>query len=309
MMNWLHETLGLALREAWAFEQIFKVLGQVGKRGLAATLAIITELFGFLTAGTPITPYGEELDLTGYSIVFEDEFDGDDVDWNTWVPRGVGKQKYYNVSPDQLSVKDGNLYVTAEYRDGEYGEGWYTGAARLKDQYKYGYFEVRAICNADAAFNSAFWLRTEHCYDAEYSLGGPGGAEIDILENLYYRFGYSASKNTIHVAGIDGPEDKGIDSFHMPAFYTHNDMYSEYNTYGMMWTEDEYIFYVNGVETMRTSYGNGVCEVPADVIISFGGPGHDNSGQLPYFKDLSTDYKSVFTIDYVKIYQLTPTAE
>jgi beta-glucanase (GH16 family) len=86
-------------------------------------------------------------------------------------------------------------------------------------------------------------------------------------------------------------------------------MYSEYNTYGLLWTEDEYIFYLNGVETVRTSFGNGVCEVPVDVILSFGGPGHANSGQLPYFNKLSKDHISTFTVDYVRIYQLTPTAE
>ncbi|MBQ8209093.1 MAG: family 16 glycosylhydrolase [Clostridia bacterium] len=309
MMNWLSSTLGLALREAWAIEQIFTVLGQIGKRGFAATLAIITELFSFLMTGTPITPYGDELDLTGYSIVFEDEFDGNEVDWNIWEARSVGQQKYFNASADQLSVKDGNLYLTAEYKDGEYGEGWYTGAMRLKERYTYGYYEVRAICNDDSAFNAAFWLQSEHSYDPEYSLGGPGGAEIDILENLNHQYGYSASKNTIHVAGIDGADDEGIDSYHMPSFYTQNDMYSEYNTYGVLWTEDEYIFYLNGVETVRTSFGNGVCEEPVEVILSHWGPGHDNSWQLNDYNSLDKNYKSVFTVDYVRIYQLTPTAE
>lgn len=306
MTNWLVNSLGLAMREAWAVEEIFKILGEVGKRGFIATMAIVMELFSFLMTGSPITPYGDELDLTGYSIVFEDEFDGDAVDWNAWKPCSTGARKYDNRSADQVSVKNGNLYITAEYRDGEYGEGWYTGDVVLKEQYTYGYYEVRAICNDDSAFNCAFWLQSDHCYDPEYSLGGPGGAEIDILENLNHSSGYSASKNTLHVAGIDGPDDEGIDSYHMPSFYTHNDMYSEYNTYGVLWTEDEYIFYINGVETMRTSFGNGVCEEPVDVILSHWGPGHDKSSQLNAYNKLDKNYKSVFTVDYVKIYQLTP---
>ncbi len=309
MINWIGELLNFAPRQIWALEQVFDSIAKIGSRGFMATVTIISQLLTFIVADTPITPYGDELDLTGYSIVFEDEFEGDDVDWNTWRPRSVGKRQYYNVSADQASVKDGNLYLTAEYRDGEYGEGWYTGDITLNKQYTYGYYEVRAICNPDGAFNSAFWLKSEHCYDPEYSLGGPGGAEIDILENLNYRFGYSASKNTIHVAGIDGPDDEGIDSYHMPSFYTQNDMYSEYNTYGLLWTEDEYIFYLNGVETVRTSFGNGVCTEPVNVILSFGGPGHSNSGQLPSFNNLDKNYKSIFTVDYVRIYQLTPTAE
>ena len=310
MINWLSETFGLALREAWAIEQIFTVLGEVGKRGLIATLSVISSLFSFLMTGEPLTPYGDELDLTGYSIVFEDEFDGDELNWNEWRPRGIGVQEYYFTTADQVSVNDGNLYITAEYKDGEYGAGWYTGSIALQERYTYGYYEVRAICNNDGAFNSAFWLQSDHSYDPEYSLGGPGGAEIDILENLGYREGFSASKNTIHCAGIDGPDDEGIDTFHMPFFYTDNNMFTEYNTYGMMWTEDEYIFYLNGVETVRTSFANGVCETPIDVILSLGGPGHAKSGQLPFFNKLEKDYKSIFTVDYVRIYQLDPaTAE
>ncbi len=309
MITWIGELLNFAPRQIWAMEQIIESIGKIGSRGLIATLTIISQLFSFIVADTPITPYGDELDLTGYSIVFEDEFEGDSVNWDIWRGRGLGANTYYNTSIDQVSVKDGNLYLTAEYRDGEYGKGWYTGSIALNERYTYGYYEVRAICNPDGAFNSAFWLQTDHSYDPEYSLGGPGGAEIDILENLNYKFGYSASKNTIHVAGIDGPDDKGIDSYHMPSFYTQNDMYSEYNTYGLLWTEDEYIFYLNGVETVRTSFGNGVCEVPADVILSFGGPGHANSGQLPSYNKLDKNYKSIFTVDYVRIYQLTPTAE
>lgn len=308
MMNWLVNSLGLALREAWAVEEIFNVLGEVGKRGFVATMAIIMELFSFLMSGSPITPYGDELDLTGYSIVYEDEFEGDEVDWNSWRPRGVGNRGYYSVTADQVYVKDGNLYLTAEYKDGEYGEGWYSSDITLQQEYVYGYYEVKAICNNDQGFNSAFWLRTDHCYDAEYSLGGPGGAEIDILEN-HSGNGISACKNTIHVAGIDGPDDEGIDSYHMPPFKTENDMFTEFNTYGMLWTEDEYIFYVNGIETMRTSFGNGVCEVPADIVLSLGGPGHEKSMLYNGFMALDKEYKAEFIVDYVRIYQLDPVSE
>ena len=306
-MDWLIKTFGYTMREAWCIEQMVHVLGQVGKRGLIATFTIIAQLCSFCTSGTPITPYGDELDLTGYSLVFEDEFDGDALNWDVWRTRGEGSKTYFKLSKDQVSVHDGNLYITAQYKDettGKYGAGWYSGDIKLRKQYTYGYFEVRAICNNDAAFNSAFWLQSDHCYDSKYSLGGPGGAEIDILENLMYYYGYSAAKNTIHVAGIDGPDDTGTDTYHMPPFYTENDMFTEYNTYGVMWTEDEYIFYHNGVETVRTSFGNGVCEVPCSVILSFAGPNTSKSWQVAGFKKLPKDRTPTFTIDYVRIYQL-----
>ena len=82
------------------------------------------------------------------------------------------------------------------------------------------------------------------------------------------------------------------------AFSTGNNPYEEYNTYGLEWTEDEYIFYVNGVETVRSTFGNGVSQVEEDVIVSLEIPDPDELAGL----DKET-YKTEFVVDYVKIYQ------
>lgn len=50
-------------------------------------------------------------------------------------------------------------------------------------------------------------------------------------------------------------------------FLIKNNPYEEFNTYGLEWNEDEYIFYINGVETFRTSFG-GVSQNPEYVILS-----------------------------------------
>ena len=82
------------------------------------------------------------------------------------------------------------------------------------------------------------------------------------------------------------------------AFYG-NDIYNEYNTYGVKWTEDEYIFYINGVETARTTFGNGTSQVEEEVRVSLEVP--DASALEPLDKET---YHSEFIIDYVKIYQI-----
>ena len=74
------------------------------------------------------------------------------------------------------------------------------------------------------------------------------------------------------------------------------DIYDAYNTYGVEWTEDEYIFYINGVESARTSFGSGVSEVPEEVIVSLEIPDE--------FPDtLTQDFTTQYIVDYVKIYQ------
>jgi len=63
----------------------------------------------------------------------------------------------------------------------------------------------------------------------------------------------------------------------------------------MEWTENEYIFYINGVESLRTSFQKGVSRVPEYVILTLCLPvefPEENAG-------VTTD----FVVDYVKIYQ------
>ena len=130
-------------------------------------------------------------------------------------------------------------------------------------------------------------------------LAGVGGAEIDIFEAPYYgkKTMHDSVTQTIHCAGVDGATE-GYQSRMLGAFYG-NDIYNEYNTYGVKWTEDEYIFYINGVETARTTFGNGTSQVEEEVRVSLEVP--DASALEPLDKET---YHSEFIVDYVRIYQI-----
>ncbi len=292
----------LAYRQSEALRVAFDLLkkvftGDVKKLGIA--MLALVEAFCCVIFDTPLTPVGPELDLTGYELVFEDEFDGEELNLNDWRYRVQGKRRggYFNKS--QVNVRDGNLVITAEYlEDGAYGAGWYAGDVTLNKRYKQGYFEVRAICNGAPGFWSAFWLQASAPYTASISQGGVGGCEIDIFESEYegslLRDGSVAT--TLHCAGVDGVQE-GFQS-RILGSYKGNNIFEEYNTYGLKWTEDEYIFYINGVETCRSSFGNGVSLVEEDVILSLCVPEADKLNEL----DKET-YYSEFVVDYIRIYQ------
>ena len=97
---------------------------------------------------------------------------------------------------------------------------------------------------------------------------------------------------TIHCNGGDGDREN-IDS-RMLGSFKGNDIYETYNTYGLEWTDSEYIFYINGVETTRSSFSLGVSEVPEEVIVSL---------ELPEKISKEKDYTTSFIVDYVKIWQ------
>lgn len=295
------ELLGLSIREVWAVEKLFDYLGRLfttfSVKGFISGIVAIAELIGMLIFGLPVTPRGQTLDLTGYDIVVYDEFQGDTLNSDLWVTRGNGPRRCGYNADSQVSLRDGNLIITGEYlTDGEYGEGWYTAAVKLRERYKQGYYEIRCIVNDSPSYWSAFWIQADGPYTASISKGGPGGAEIDIFESTEYSDGKYAVTHAIHCAGVDGVQE-GFQSAMLGKFYGDN-VTRKYNTYGLEWTEDEYIFYINGVETVRSTFGNGVSQVPEDVIVSLEIPDGDKLEEF----DKKT-FKTEFIVDYVKIYQ------
>jgi len=242
----------------------------------------------------PIVPSGQTVDLTDYRLVFEDNFDGDKLDLEKWSYRANGARRAGFNSPNQVYVKDGNLYMKAEYKeDGEYGPGWYTGMIRTISEYTTGYFEARCKANEGGGFWSAFWLNSPGM-NAQ-SDGGINGAEIDIFEAFNYdKKTYFFSQRdsvslNIHVDGY-GEELK---SKNLGNYYV-KDPYNEFHIYGLEWTPSEYIFYIDGVEACRSTFKNGVSKGLEYVILSLEPPSEVTA---------EPGFSTEFVVDYVKIYQ------
>lgn len=300
--KFLTDTLKLAYRQLAGVKQLgthFKQLFSFSPKKIIAAIIAIVEIFGLVLFDTPTTPNGQQLDLSGYELVFEDEFNGTELNTNVWEYRGSGPRRGGFNAASQVRVENGNMIIKGDYQtDGTYGEGWYTGMVKLRERYCKGYFEIRCICNPGGGFWSAFWIQADSPYTASVSKGGVGGAEIDIFESMSWGdfIGADSVSQTIHCAGVDGVQE-GFQSRNLGTFYGKN-IYTEYNTYGLEWTDTEYIFYINGVESARSSFGNGVSEVPEDVIVSLEIPAVEELEALD--KAFSTE----FIVDYVKIYQV-----
>ncbi len=296
----LLDALKFAYRQKISFYKIVEIFENFSPKKILASFMLVIELLTSIIFDTPVTPSGQPLDLTGYKQVFCDEFEGDTLNTDVWNYRCLGERRGGYNGESQIKVKNGELFLTAEYlEDGKYGEGWYAGMISLKEYYKQGYFEIKCKCNKDKGFWSAFWIQSPiGPYDHYISQGGVNGAEIDIFEAMSADAMLSSNRNavtqTIHCNGYDD-DIENIDSCCLGKFKTGKDIYEEYNTYGLKWTENEYIFYVNGIETARSSFGNGVSQIPEEVIVSL---------ELPDDIPFEKGYTSTMTVDYVKIYQL-----
>ena len=211
---------------------------------------------------------GSTVDLSKFTLVFEDEFDGNKLNLNVWNHYRQGERKGGYWDSEQAIVRDGNLVIRTEYKeDGKYGAGYYCDRIDTRKKYTqaYGYFECRCILPAAQGLWSAFWISHE---DASVD-GTPGteATEIDVFESpLYYRSSLGLENSMItsnlHYGGY------GLQTrYKNVAIAKAVNPYAEYNTYGVEWNEKEYIFYINGVETGRSSFG-GVARVPEYMLLS-----------------------------------------
>ena len=97
---------------------------------------------------------------------------------------------------------------------------------------------------------------------------------------------------------VDGYGD-ALKSMGSRRFAVKGDPYSEYNTYGLEWNENEYTFYINGVKTFSADWC-GVCTVPEYMLLSVEHRGEDGNPKLDYLHGID---RSEFVVDYVRAYQ------
>lgn len=292
-------------------------------RALVSILMIISPTLPHMF-GLPAVPSGQELNLDErFVLTWSDEFDGDELDrsvWQTewWVT--MRKGGYWH--EDMVSVKDGNLIITTAYFDEplenyyeeqwgdvidfkDYGPGWYSACITTNGTFEqtYGYYECRCILPKSSGMWSAFWMMNEGVYNVDGS--GKDGTEVDIFESMYYKdvkWGYGdAVISGIHYDGYgEGHNGDSIDKWYA------NNPYEEFNTYGLEWNENEYIFYINGIETGRLSTG-GVSQNPEYLLLSCEVAGEngvayaDRHGVGPI--DMEPGDTAEFIVDYVRVYQ------
>ena len=190
-----------------------------------------------------------------YKMTFEDEFEGDSLDFTKWdyCPEWKRQDLECYWENDCTSVKDGKLVLKSEYRNGKY----YMGAVRSKGKFEqtYGYFEAKCTLNTVPDYWSAFWLMSETVANENNS--GVDGTEIDIMESAYYG---KALNHGLHWDGYGANHRSSATQTENSAVYDGN-----YHTFSLLWTESEYIFYIDSEEVWRTAAqeAGGVSKVPA----------------------------------------------
>ncbi len=183
-----------------------------------------------------------------YQLVWSDEFDGNELDLNTWnIEKGGGgwgnnELQYYTDRQENLRVEDGCLVIEA--RKETYQNREYTSArlqSRGKKEFLYAKVEARIKFPGGGGTWPAFWMMGNKG-------GWPSCGEIDIQEHVGNVTNRASS--AVHTPLKNGSRGNNWSKTHMFDF----DLAADFHIYGCEWAKEEHDgkdvirFYVDDVQ-------------------------------------------------------------
>lgn len=154
-------------------------------------------------------------------------------------PWGGEVQQYTN-REDNVKVEGGNLKIIGHKE--EFAEAHYTsGRINTRDKYEfmYGLIEAKIKLPIGKGFWPAFWLMP---HDYKEPVPWPDCGEIDILEAV------GKDPEKVCQCLISKNQLGGRSTYNLK----NNDTIADWHVYGLLWKEDELIWYVDGVRVRRT---------------------------------------------------------
>ncbi len=216
--------------------------------------ALVTTLLAAALGTTALlsaaTPTG-----AGWTLAWNDEFDGTTMDTTKWRHWLAGPRRDAINSPSAVAVADGALTISTYTSGGTH----YTGMISTQDTYPYtyGYIEARIDYDSTPGMWSAFWMQSPTMGNP---IGSPNsaGTEIDICEHRTI----DGSGNNIDGLVVGNIHWDGYGAAHRSTGYTSPNLGlgTGYHIYGMEWTPTQQKFYIDGV--LRWTINNNATNSP-----------------------------------------------
>jgi len=231
----------------------------------------------------------------GYQFVWSDEFDGAELDMSKWSHRGLGPRRDAVNVADAVSVSDGQLTITTYTSDGKH----YTGmiGTQGKIERRFGYWEARVRFEDTAGMWSAFWIQTP-TFGRPPNDPAAAGTEIDVIEHRVSDRAGKALSGLIHPALHIGGAKSQTHVAEDPNLRT------GFHTFGVLWTETEYTFFLDGKATWKASP---VSKRTEYIILSSEVQDNSWAGTIPAdgYGPLESS-KTKMIVDYVRFYEPKP---
>lgn len=238
----------------------------------------------------------------GYTLLWNDEFDGKSLDSNIWnyEPHEPGwtnnELQEYTTSEDNVFLKDGKLVIKAI----KTSDGYTSGKITTKDKknFTYGKVVARAKAPEGKGLWPAIWMMPQ---DENLYGQWPKCGEIDIMEVLGSQT--DTAYGTIHY-GEPHAQQQGTYILDNGTFA------SDYHDFSVEWEPGEMRFYIDGnlyktINDWFTADGEDEKPYPApfnqpffvQLNLAVGGTWPGNPDETTNFD------KAEFDVDYVRVYQ------
>jgi len=237
----------------------------------------------------------------GMTLVWADEFNGNQIDLNNWTHEignsgwGNNELQYYTSSSDNSYVSDGNLIIEA--KEESISGSSYSSARMItagKQEFIYGRIDVRAKLPEGQGIWPAIWMLGADIF----TNGWPACGEIDIMELV----GHEPNRihGTAHWGNQGNPSTYQGNGFTLSGGSKYSD---EFNVFSIIWENDNIKWLMNDQEFFSISSAN---------VTNTAYPFNDNfffilniavGGNWPGSPDGSTVFPQKMYIDYVRVFQ------
>ncbi|NJD21074.1 MAG: glycosyl hydrolase family protein [Melioribacter sp.] len=233
-----------------------------------------------------------------YQLIWSDEFNSTNINTSNWTYDigghgwGNNELEYYTNRTENAKVVNGNLLIIA--RKESYGSNNYT-SARLKTQglksFTYGKIEANIKLPSGKGLWPAFWMLGNNITQVSW----PKCGEIDIMEHINTSsiiYGTMHWDNNGHVSSGGNYWGVGVQNFHV---------------YSIEWNPQSINWFVDGSKYWSVNITNGVSNTgafhqPFFIILNLA-----VGGNWPGNPDSTTPMPDSMFVDYVRVYQTTPT--
>jgi beta-glucanase (GH16 family) len=239
---------------------------------------------------------GEERE--GWTLVWQEAFDGESIDAENWKfdiggsGWGNNEWQFYTDRPENVRLENEMLVIEA--REEKFVSRNYT-SGRIKTQdlraFTYGRIEARMKLPYGPGIWPAFWMLGDDIATTPW----PRCGEIDIMEHI--------GRQPTHVYGtVHGPGYSGSGGVGHYKTFPSGVLSDEFHVFAIEWEPEEIRWYVDDEQffqlTPKSVPGDWVYDHPFFIIINLA-----VGGNWPGYPDESTVFPQYLMVDYVRVYQ------